>query len=104
MLRELEQQVRLRRKRVDQEKEEVKKVAETLAETFDQKRKLKKAAKKILTNNMLQGLSQEEIDLLAGQDGERALDPAEAARKKRTPLRERRARREAAAAEAQAKA
>ena len=35
------------------EKIEVKKVAETLAETFDQKKKLKRAAKKIITHTMM---------------------------------------------------
>lgn len=41
-------------------------MAQLLAETFDQKRKLKKAAKKILTSTMLQGLTAEEIKMLTG--------------------------------------
>lgn len=60
-LREMEHRIRLKRQQVAQEKQAVKDIAQTLAETFDQKRKLKKAAKKILTSSMLQGLTAEEI-------------------------------------------
>jgi hypothetical protein len=50
---------------------------------------------------MLQGLTAEELDMLAGKDGdaeEGQETQLEETRKKRTPLRERRARREAESA------
>ena len=53
IIRQLEHQVRLKKQQVKSQRDEVKKAAETLAESFEQKRKLKAAAKKILTHTML---------------------------------------------------
>jgi len=50
---------------VKDQRDEVRKAAETLAESFDQKRKLKTAAKKILTHTMLQNLSPNEFEEMA---------------------------------------
>lgn len=44
----MEQQIRAKRREVQQKRLEVKQAAETLADAFDQKRKLKRAAKKIM--------------------------------------------------------
>ena len=94
----MEHKIRLKKQEIRDEKLDVKRVAEGLAENFDQKRKLKRAAKKILTANMLATLTAEEREYLAQQEAEEQLEPEilqEAAKKRRTPLRERRARREA---------
>jgi len=48
IIRQMEQQIRAKRREVQQKRLEVKQAAETLADAFDQKRKLKRAAKKIM--------------------------------------------------------